>query len=116
MELSNNTFDSATEPRTLRDRLTPVSTLMELAAVDLVRRQIRVTEEDVHPALLAYLDSGMRCLCGKPVWSNVVVALVSMELARVAKEITGGLDSVCIEAQLCSNKCLQNFMNNPYAF
>ena len=79
-------------------------------------RDLVLLKEDVHPALLAYLDSGMRCLCGKPVWSNVTVALVPMVLARVSNEITGGLDSVCIEAQLCSNKCLQNFMNNPYAF
>ena len=42
----------------LRDRLEPVSSLLELAAVQVVSRNIRVTEEDVDPRLLAYLDSG----------------------------------------------------------
>ena len=45
LELSNNKFDPTTEPRVLRDRLAPVSSLLELAAVDVVRRRIRVTEE-----------------------------------------------------------------------
>jgi len=61
--------------------------------------------------------AGVRCLCGCPVWNNVVTALVTMELGRVATEISaGGLDRVCIEASLCSNKCLKMFQNNPYAF
>ena len=101
----------------MRDRLCSVSTLLELAAVHLVSRNVTISPEDVHPALLQYLDSGMRCLCGKPVWTNVAVALVTMDLARVANQISvGGLDSVCIEAQLCSQKCVQLFMKNPYAF
>ena len=101
----------------MRDRLCSVSTLMELSAVDLVSRNVRISPEDVHPALLQYLDSGMRCLCGKPVWTNVAVVLVTMDLGKVATQISaGGLDSVCIEAQLCSHKCVQLFMKNPYAF
>ena len=58
LELSANNFDPACAPRTLRDRLEPVSSLLELAAVQVVSRNIRVTEEDVDPRLLAYLDSG----------------------------------------------------------
>ena len=63
--------------------------------------------------------SGMRCLCGKAVWSNVAVALVSLDLSKVATQFSAGglyLDTVCIEAQLCSRKCLELFMKNPYAF
>ena len=117
LELSGNNFDPATEPRTLRDRLEPVSSLLELAAVHLVTHNVQVGADDVHTALLQYLDSGMRCLCSKPVWTNVAVALVSLDLGKVASQISiGGLDSVCIEAQLCSQKCLQLFMKNPYAF
>jgi len=117
LELSANNFDPATEPRTLRDRLVPVPTLLEMAAVNLVSRNIRINPEDVHPVLLQYIDSGMRCLCGKPVWTNVAVALVSLDLSKVATEISaGGLDFVCIEANLCSHKCLELFMKNPYAF
>ena len=67
--------------------------------------------------LCVLIFAGVRCLCGCPVWNNVVTALVTMELGRVATEISaGGLDRVCIEASLCSNKCLQMFQNNPYAF
>ena len=58
LELSANNFDPACAPRTLRDRLEPVSSLLELAAVQVVTRNITVTEEDVGPRLLAYLDSG----------------------------------------------------------
>ena len=117
LEMSANDFNPATEPRTLRNRLESVSSLLELAAVNIVSRNIRVSPEDVHPALLQYLDSGMRCLCSKPVWTNVAVALVTLDLGKVANQISiGGLDSVCIEAQLCSQKCLQLFMKNPYAF
>ena len=132
-----------------------MSSLLELAAVQVVTRNITVTEEDVGPRLLAYLDSGdpaviilcfifelcsfvcsmksaentnifvieifsgMRCLCGKAVWSNVAVALVSLDLSKVATQFSAGglyLDTVCIEAQLCSRKCLELFMKNPYAF
>ena len=59
----------------------------------------------------------MNCLCGEPVWNNVVTALVPMSLLRVASQISAsGLDSVCLEASLCSLKCLNMFQNNPYAF
>jgi len=117
LELSANDFDPQTEPRTLRDRLEDVGTLLEIVARFVVKKGIRVGPEDVTPQLLNYLDSGMRCLCGNPVWNNVVTALVTMDLGRVATQISaGGLDRVCIEASLCSNKCLQMFQNNPYAF
>merc|ERR1719192_1783993 len=49
LELSANNFDPACAPRTLRDRLEPVSSLLELAAVQVVTRNIAVTEEDVGP-------------------------------------------------------------------
>ena len=115
--MSANSFLPTTEARTLRDRLSPVSSLTELCASTVVRRGLKVGPEDVSPQLLQYLDSVMRCLCGKPVWTNVVTALVSMDLSRVASQISaGGLSTVCIEAQLCSTKCLNVFKNNPYAF
>jgi len=117
LELSSNDFDTQTEPRVLRDRLENVGTLLELVARYIVRKGLAVGPEDVTPQLLNYLDSGMRCLCGCPVWNNVVTALVTMDLARVSSSISaGGVDRVCIEASLCSNKCLQMFQNNPYAF
>ena len=101
----------------LRDRLSPVSSLMELAAVVVVKQGLKVGPEDVTPQLLNYLDSVMRCLCGKPVWNNVVTAMVSLDLSRVASQISaGGLTTVSIEAQLCSVRCLNLFKNNPYAF
>ena len=115
LELSANKFWPATEARTVRDRLSPVSSLMELSAVSVVQQGLQVGPEDVTAQLLHYLDSVMRCLCGRPVWNNVVTALVSMDLSRVSKQISaGGLTSLCIEAQLCSNKCLNAFKNNPY--
>jgi len=117
LELSANDFDPQTEPRTLRNRLEDVGTLLEIVARFVVKKGISVGPEDVTPQLLNYLDSGMRCLCGCPVWNNVVTALVTMDLGRVATQISaGGLDRVCIEASLCSDKCLQMFQNNPYAF
>jgi len=117
LELSANDFDPQTEPRTLRNRLEDVGTLLEIVARFVVKKGISVGPEDVTPQLLNYLDSGMRCLCGCPVWNNVVTALVTMDLGRVATQISaGGLDRVCIEASLCSSKCLQMFQNNPYAF
>jgi len=117
LELSANDFDPQTEPRTLRNRLEDVGTLLEIVARFVVKKGISVGPEDVTPQLLNYLDSGMRCLCGCPVWNNVVTSLVTMDLGRVAMQISaGGLDRVCIEASLCSSKCLQMFQNNPYAF
>ena len=117
LELSANSFCPSTEARTLRDRLSPVSSLTELCAATVVKRGLKVGPEDVTPQLLNYLDSVMRCLCGKPVWNNVITALVTMDLSRVANQISaGGLSTVCIEAQLCSTKCLNIFKNNPYAF
>ena len=117
LEVSANSFLPTSEARTLRDRLSPVSSLTELCAATVVRRGLKVGPEDVTPQLLHYLDSVMRCLCGKPVWNNVVTALVNMDLSRVANQISaGGLSTVCIEAQLCSTKCLNVFKNNPYAF
>lgn len=117
LELSANDFDPQTESRTLRNRLEDVGTLLEIVARYVVKKGMNVGPEDVTPQLLNYLDSGMRCLCGCPVWNNVVTALVTMDLGRVATQISaGGLDRVCIEASLCSNKCLQMFQNNPYAF
>jgi len=117
LEISSNDFDPQTEPRTLRDKLEDVGTLLEIVARYIVKKGITVGPEDVTPQLLNYLDSGMKCLCGCPVWNNVVTALVTMDLSRVATQISaGGLDRVCIEASLCSNKCLQLFQNNPYAF
>jgi len=117
LEISANDFDPQTEPRTLRNRLEDVGTLLEIVAKYLVKKGISVGPEDVTPQLLNYLDSGMKCLCGCPVWNNVVTALVTMDLGRVATQISaGGLDRVCIEASLCSNRCLQMFQNNPYAF
>ena len=115
MELSANTFCPASSARTLRDRLSPVSSLTELAAVSVVQQGLKVGPEDVTPHLLHYLDSVMRCLCGRPVWNNVVTALVSMDLSRVSSQISAGAHTtLCIEAQLCSNKCLNAFKNNPY--
>ena len=115
--MSANSFLPSTEARTLRDRLSPVSSLTELCAATVVKRGLAVGPEDVTPQLLHYLDSVMRCLCGKPVWNNVITALVNMDLSRVANQISaGGLRTVCIEAQLCSTKCLNIFKNNPYAF
>ena len=88
---------------------------MELAAVSVVEQGLVVGPEDVIPPVLQYLDSVMRCLCGRPVWNNVVTALVSMDLSRVSCQISaGGINSLCIEAQLCSKKCLNAFKNNPY--
>jgi len=117
LELTSNDFDHRMEPRVLRDRLENVSTLLELVARYITKKGITVGPEDVTPQLLNYLDSGMRCLCGSPVWNNVVTALVKMDLSRVSSSISsGGVDRVCIEASLCSNKCLQMFQNNPYAF
>jgi len=117
LEISGNDFDPSTEPKVLRDRLENVGTFLEIVAKDIVKRGVSVGPEDVTPQLLNYLDSGMRCLCGCPVWNNVVTALVTMDLGRVATQISaGGLDSLCIEASLCSAKCLQMFQNNPYAF
>jgi len=117
LELTSNDFDHRTESRVLRDRLENVSTLLELVARHIIKKGMAVGPEDVTPQLLNYLDSGMRCLCGCPVWNNVVTALVSMDLSRVSSSISsGGVDRVCIEASLCSNKCLQMFQNNPYAF
>ena len=117
LEVSANSFFPTTEARTLRDRLSPVSSLMELCAAAVVKQRLKVGPEDVTPQLLHYLDSVMRCLCGKPVWNNVVTALVNMDLSRVASQISaGGLSTVFIEAQLCSTKCLNIFKNNPYAF
>ena len=117
LEVSANSFFPPSEARTLRDRLSPVSSLTELCAGTVVRLGLKVGPEDVSPQLLHYLDSVMRCLCGKPVWNNVVTALVNMDLSRVANQISaGGLSTVCIEAQLCSTKCLNIFKNNPYAF
>jgi len=117
LEISGNDFDPSTEPKVLRDRLEDVGTLLEIVAKDIVKKGISVGPEDVAPQLLNYLDSGMRCLCGSPVWNNVITALVTMDLGRVATQISaGGLDSICIETSLCSVKCLQLFQNNPYAF
>ena len=74
-------------------------------------------DENKNILLNIKIFSGMRCLCGKPVWTNVAVALVSLDLSKVATQFSaGGLDTVCIEAQLCSRKCLELFMKNPYAF
>jgi len=117
LELSANDFSSETESRVLRDRLENVGTMLEMVARFIVKKGITVDPEEVTPQLLNYLDSGMTCLCGCPVWNNVVTALVNMDLARVSTTISaGGVDRVCIEASLCSNKCLNMFQNNPYAF
>jgi len=119
LELSSNDFEEyeGSEARILRNRLENVSSLLELAARDLVRRGVTVDPEEVFPRLLAYLESGMRCLCSKPVWNNVVTALVKMDLGRVATQVSaGGLSTVSIETSLCSMHCLEKFKNNPYAY
>ena len=104
------------EPRVLRDRLEPVPSLLELVARNVQRRGTRLLPEEITPQLLAYMDSGMRCLCSCPVWNSVVTALVSLDLARVASTVSaGGLASVPIEVCFCSRTCLAKYQNNPYA-
>jgi len=116
LNISNNDFE-AHDSKILRNRLESVGTLLELAAKAIVKKRIILGPEDVTPQLLNYMDSAMNCLCGEPVWNNVVTALVPMSLLRVASQISAsGLDSVCLEASLCSLKCLNMFQNNPYAF
>merc|ERR1712059_22373 len=97
-------------------RLDTVPSLLEMVATVLVKQAVRLSPEDVTPQLLAYMDSGMRCLCSQPVWNNVVTALVKMDICRVATEVSaGGISTVNIEASLCSMYCLEKFKNNPYA-
>jgi len=119
LEISGNDFEDfhGKETRILRNRLEDVSSLLELSASFVVRSGMRVSPEEVVPQLLAYLDSGMRCLCSKPVWNNVVTALVIMDLTRVATQVSaGGISTVSIETSLCSLACLEKFKNNPYAY
>ena len=115
LELSGNSFLEE-EPRVLRDRLEAVPSLLELVARKVKGSGVRLSPEDVTPQVLAYMDSGMRCLCSRPVWNSVVTALVSLDLGRVASTVSaGGRGSLPMEVCLCSNSCLQKFRNNPYA-
>jgi len=117
LEMTGNFFPTSVESRILRDRLQKVPSLLEIAARLIVCRGIKTTPEDLTPQMIAYLDSGMRCLCSAPVWNSVVSAIVVLELRRVCSTLSSdGLDSVPLEANLCSGECLQKFQNNPYAF
>jgi len=119
LELSGNDLENSdtTDTRVLRNKLEIVPSLLEMVATVLVKQAVRLAPEDVTPQLLAYMDSGMRCLCSRPVWNNVVTALVRMDICRVATEVSaGGISTVNIEASLCSMECLEKFKNNPYAF
>merc|ERR1712059_30869 len=119
LELSGNDLQETgdtTDTKVLRNRLETVPSLLEMVATVLVKQAVRLSPEDVTPQLLAYMDSGMRCLCSQPVWNNVVTALVKMDICRVATEVSaGGISTVNIEASLCSMYCLEKFKNNPYA-
>jgi len=115
LELSGNNF-SAQEPRVLRDRLEVVPSLLETSARFLRTSGVSIPPDEVAPQLLAYLDSGVRCLCSKPVWNSVVTAIGSLDLHRVATSVSAnGKDSLPMEVCLCSSLCLQKFRNNPYA-
>lgn len=115
LELSGNNF-SAQEPRVLRDRLEVVPSLLETSARFLRKSGVSIPPDEVAPQLLAYLDSGVHCLCSKPVWNSVVTAIVTLALHRVATSVSaGGRDSLPMEVCLCSTLCLQKFRNNPYA-
>lgn len=116
LELSNNEDLLEEEPRVLRNRLESVPSLLELVARFVQIKGISATAETVTPQVLAYLDSGMRCLCSLPVWNNVVTATVRLDLSRVSTSVCASLDSVLIEACLCSNQCLRKVQNNPYSY
>ncbi|XP_023348251.1 leucine-rich repeat protein 1 [Eurytemora carolleeae] len=116
LELSNNPMDEAST-RVLSNKLEPVSSLLEISASTVVKLRINYDPEDLFPQLLAYLDSGMHCPCSKPVWNNVARALVKLSLSRVSSTFScDGLNEVCMDASLCSSRCLNLFMNNPFAF
>jgi len=115
LEVTGNPWTSDTSA-VLRERLEGVPSLLELVGRWVVRRGARLTAEDVTPQLLAFLDSGVRCLCSTPVWSSVVVALVTLDLHRVAASVSaGGRDALSMEVSLCSTACLEKYRNNPYA-
>jgi len=116
LELSDNEF-SCEGPRVLKNRLEGVPSLLEIVARFVRVKGLRASPEDVTPQVLAYLDSEMRCLCSLPVWNNVVISTVELDLHRVSSSVSaGGHNSVLIEACLCSMGCLQKFKNNPYAY
>jgi len=115
LELTGNNF-SLQEPRVLRDRLEAVPSLLETCARYLRTSGTHIPPDEVAPQLLSYLDSGVRCLCSKPVWNSVVTAIVPLDLNRVATTVSvGGKSSLPMEVCLCSTQCLQKFRNNPYA-
>jgi LRR-repeat protein 1 len=116
LELSSNPLDGAST-RVLSNKLEPVSTLLEYSAATIISSNIKYQEEELFPQLLAYIDSYMNCPCRKPVWNNVARALVKLNLTSVSSSFScDGMKEVCVDASVCSTKCLNLFMSNPYSF
>jgi len=89
--------------------------LLDLAAGTVVKHKISYSEEDITPNLTSYLRSGHQCRCGRLCWETHVLAAIKVDLLRLAHTISAPSNLVPVQSYLCSNSCLQRFINNPFA-
>jgi LRR-repeat protein 1 len=117
LDLADNPLKSAEDSgKILFDNLAFPS-LFDLVLGACLRYGIRPTAEQAPAAMIARLDSGMECRCGKMCFSAKAVVLASMSLSRLARTFLcdGGSD-VLLEAVMCSKKCSEKYSKNPFAF
>eukprot|EP00088_Acartia_fossae_P028711 TRINITY_DN2953_c0_g1_i13.p1 TRINITY_DN2953_c0_g1~~TRINITY_DN2953_c0_g1_i13.p1 ORF type:complete len:414 (+),score=81.12 TRINITY_DN2953_c0_g1_i13:83-1324(+) len=116
LDISDNPIDES-EPRVISNKLTGVSSLLEISAKVVVKQKITYTPEDMFPQLFRYMESVMYCPCSEPVWNNVARAMVKLQLSRISRSVSCNfLKEVNMDASLCSTKCLNTFISNPFAF
>ncbi|XP_027217195.2 leucine-rich repeat protein 1 [Penaeus vannamei] len=89
-----------------------VPNLREIASAYCVKRGLRPTAADIPATLVEYLQSWLKCLCGRICYESHILTCISLNLKLVAPALTIGNaleTSTPALATLCSQKCFDKF-------